>query len=203
MKVPVTIYAEMTPNPKAMKFVGNLAVVSNGEAYEFNSASETDNAPLARVLFTFPFVKSVMLSQNFVTLTIVDHLEWDDVVMEVRDYLTNYLQAGQPTVDEEAMEAATPKVEDKKEDSEFSALPKPGQVRDIDKKIEHILKEYVSPAVENDGGAIAFESFEDGELKVRLSGACNGCPSSTQTLQYGVQNIFEKLLPQVTKVTAV
>ncbi len=203
MKVPVTIYAEMTPNPKAMKFVGNLAVVSNGEAYEFNSASETDNAPLARVLFTFPFVKSVMLSQNFVTLTIVDHLEWDDVVMEVRDYLTNYLQAGQPTVDEEAMETSTVKTESKKEDSNFSALPKPGQVRDIDKKIEHILKEYVSPAVENDGGAIAFESFEDGELKVRLSGACNGCPSSTQTLQYGVQNIFEKLLPQVTKVTAV
>ncbi len=203
MKVPVTIYAEMTPNPKAMKFVGNLAVVSNGEAYEFNAASETENAPLAKVLFTFPFVKGVMLSQNFVTLIIVDHLEWSDVMMEVRDYLTNYLQAGQPIIDEEAMEAKTVLKEEQKENSGFSALPKPGQVRDIDKKIEHILKEYVSPAVENDGGAIAFESFEDGELKVKLSGACNGCPSSTQTLQYGVQNIFEKLLPQVTKVTAV
>lgn len=203
MKVPVTIYAEMTPNPKAMKFVGNIAVVSNGEAYEFNSSSEAENAPLARVLFTFPFVKGVMLSQNFVTLIIVDHLEWDEVVMEVRDYLTNYLQAGQPILDEEAMESISAKKEESKKETDFSALPKPGQVRDIDKKIEHILKEYVSPAVENDGGAIAFESFEDGELKVRLSGACNGCPSSTQTLQYGVQNIFEKLLPQVTKVTAI
>ncbi|MFT4752893.1 MAG: Fe-S cluster biogenesis protein NfuA [Salibacteraceae bacterium] len=200
MKEPITIYAEMTPNPKAMKFVGNLAIVSNGESYEFTSAEKTENAPLARVLFTFPFVKSVMLSQNFITLTIVDNLVWDDVVMEVRDYLTNYLQAGQPIMDEDAMvsEIAVEIVE-----KEFAPLPKPGEVRDIDKKISHILKEYVSPAVENDGGAIAFESFEDGELKVRLSGACNGCPSSTQTLQYGVQNIFEKLLPQVTKVTAV
>ncbi|MGB0390369.1 MAG: NifU family protein [Salibacteraceae bacterium] len=200
MKAPVTIYAEMTPNPKAMKFVGNLAIVSNGESYEFTQDSDISNAPLAKVLFTFPFVKAVMLSQNFVTLTIIDALEWDDVVMEVREYLTNYLQAGQPIIDEEAM-VATEEKENPKE--EFVALPKPGEVRDIDKKIEHILKEYVSPAVENDGGAIAFESFENGELKVRLSGACNGCPSSTQTLQYGVQNIFAKLLPQVTKVTSV
>ena len=200
MKIPITIYAEMTPNPNAMKFVGNLAIVSNGEAYEFNSVEEAEHSPLARVLFTFPFIKSVMLSQNFVTLTIVDTLSWDDVVMEVREYLTNYLQAGQPIIDEKAMVDLEAKEEKK---TEFTPLPKPGQVRDIDKKIEHILKEYVSPAVENDGGAIAFESFEDGELKVRLSGACNGCPSSTQTLQYGVQNIFQKLLPQVTKVTSV
>jgi len=200
MKEPITIYAEMTPNPKAMKFVGNLAIVSNGESYEFINDSDTKDAPLARVLFTFPFVKAVMLSQNFVTLTIIDSLEWDDVVMEVRDYLTNYLQAGQPIINEEAMEVVEKK---SKPEEEFVALPKPGQVRDIDKKIEHILREYVSPAVENDGGAIAFESFDDGELKVRLSGACNGCPSSTQTLQYGVQNIFAKLLPQVTKVTSV
>lgn len=200
MKAPITIYAEMTPNPKAMKFVGNLAIVSNGESYEFGQDSDTQKAPLARVLFTFPFVKSVMLSQNFVTLTIIDALEWDDVVMEVREYLTNYLQAGQPIIDEEAMEVEVKEAEVK---GEFAALPKPGQVRDIDKKIQHILKEYVSPAVENDGGAIAFDSFEDGELKVKLSGACNGCPSSTQTLQYGVQNIFEKLLPQVTKVTSI
>jgi Fe-S cluster biogenesis protein NfuA len=203
MKAPITIYAEMTPNPKAMKFVGNLAIVSNGESYEFVNDSEVEHSPLARVLFTFPFVKSIMLSQNFVTLTIIDSLEWDDVVMEVREYLTNYLQAGQPIIDEEAMEAAIIVEETSETKEEFTALPKPGQVRDIDKKIEHILKEYVSPAVENDGGAIAFESFEDGELKVRLSGACNGCPSSTQTLQYGVQNIFQKLLPQVTKVTSV
>ena len=189
----------MTPNPKAMKFVGNLAIVSNGESYEFTPESDMQNAPLARVLFTFPFVKSVMLSQNFVTLIIIDSLEWDDAVMEVRDYLTNYLQAGQPVINEEAMVSEKVKEVPKEE----FALPKPGEVRDIDKKIEHILKEYVSPAVENDGGAIAFESFEDGELKVRLSGACNGCPSSTQTLQYGVQNIFAKLLPQVTKVTSI
>tara|TARA_R110002050_G_scaffold290260_1_gene443789 strand:- start:120996 stop:121592 length:597 start_codon:yes stop_codon:yes gene_type:complete len=198
MKVPVTIYAEMTPNPKAMKFVANIALITNGKSYEFNEVSQAQNSPLAKVLFTFPFVKGVMLSQNFVTINIMDGLSWDDVVMEVREYVTNYIQAGQPIMDESA-----PEVVKKEVKKEFTPLPKPGEVRDIDNKIKHILKEYVSPAVENDGGAISFISFEDGELKVKLSGACNGCPSSTQTLQYGVQNIFEKLLPQVTKVTSV
>lgn len=198
MKVPVTIYAEMTPNPKAMKFVANIALITNGNSYEFSDVSEAKNSPLAKVLFTFPFVKGVMLSQNFVTINIMDGLDWDDVVMEVREYVTNYIQAGQPIMDESA-----PEVVKKEVKKEFTPLPKPGEVRDIDNKIKHILKEYVSPAVENDGGAISFDSFEDGELKVKLSGACNGCPSSTQTLQYGVQNIFEKLLPQVKKVTSI
>ena len=198
MKVPITIYAEMTPNPRAMKFVANTPLIEEG-AFEYNSAGETSNSPLAKVLFTFPFVQSVMLSFNFVTVTIVPNLEWDDVVMELREYLTNYIQAGQPIMDENVEVVQ----ETKEEKEEFVPLPKPGEVRDIDKKIKHILREYVSPAIENDGGAISFESFEDGELKVKLSGACNGCPSSNQTLQYGIQNIFEKLLPQVKKVSSI
>ena len=201
MKVPVTIYAEMTPNPKAMKFVANIAIVSDDQAHEFAGVDECEGSPLAKVLFTFPFVKSVMISQNFVTISIIEGLDWEEVVMEVRNYLTNYIQAGQPIMVLVAKPKA-PKVEEVKE-PKLNTLPKPGEVRDIDKKIQHILKEYVSPAIENDGGAISFESYEDGELKVKLSGACNGCPSATQTLQHGVQSIFGKLLPQIKKVTSI
>ena len=90
------------------------------------------------------------------------------MVLEVREYVTNYLQAGQPVVIAEKFKAKkSPEVA---EETEFTPLPKPGEIRDIDKKIKHILKEYVSPAIENDGGAVAFASFEDGELKVKLSG---------------------------------
>lgn len=201
MKVPITIYAEMTPNPRAMKFVANIAVVTDGKAYEYTSVEDTDSSPLAKVLFTFPFVEGVMISQNFITISIIQNLDWNEVVLEVREYVTNYLQAGQPVVIAEKFKAKkSPEVT---EETEFTPLPKPGEIRDIDKKIKHILKEYVSPAIENDGGAVAFASFEDGELKVKLSGACNGCPSSTQTLQYGIQNIFGKLLPQVKKVSSI
>ena len=201
MKVPITIYAEMTPNPRAMKFVANIAVVTDGKAYEYTSVEDTDSSPLAKVLFTFPFVEGVMISQNCITISIIQNLDWNEVVLEVREYVTNYLQAGQPVVIAEKFKAKkSPEVA---EETEFTPLPKPGEIRDIDKKIKHILKEYVSPAIENDGGAVAFASFEDGELKVKLSGACNGCPSSTQTLQYGIQNIFGKLLPQVKKVSSI
>lgn len=201
MKIPISIYAEMTPNPKAMKFVCNAMIIEGDDVFEFENAAATEGAPLAKVLFTFPFVETVMIAQNFVTITIVPSLEWDEVVMEVRDYLTNYLQAGQPVVNKDEK----PKTfEAKKETTEeFTPLPKPGQVRDIDKKIKHILKEYVSPAIENDGGAIAFVSYAEGELKVKLSGACNGCPSSQQTLQYGIQNIFAQMLPEVQKVSSI
>lgn len=200
MKAPISIYAEMTPNPRAMKFVANIPLLEDG-VFEYKSANEATNSPLAKVLFTFPFVESVMISFNFVTLTSIPGLEWHEVVMEVREYLTNYLQAGQPVMDENVVVEVEEKEVEKEE--EFTPLPKPGEVRDIDKKIKHILKEYVSPAIENDGGAISFESFEDGELKVKLSGACNGCPSSNQTLQYGIQNIFGQLLPQVKKVSSI
>ena len=201
MKVPVTIYAEMTPNPRAMKFVANIAIVTDGKAYEYTSAADTESSPLAKVLFTFPFVEGVMISQNFITISITANLDWNDVALEVREYVTNYLQAGQPVINAEKFKKKeSPAVTEK---TEFTPLPKPGEIRDIDKKIKHILREYVSPAIENDGGAVAFASFEDGELKVKLSGACNGCPSSTQTLQYGIQNIFGKLLPQVKKVSSI
>jgi Fe-S cluster biogenesis protein NfuA len=185
-----------------MKFVCNALIIDGDDVFEFENAAATEGAPLAKVLFTFPFVETVMIAQNFVTITIVPHLEWDEVVMEVRDYLTNYLQAGQPVVNEDEKPAnfEAPKAE---KEEEFTPLPKPGQVRDIDKKIKHILKEYVSPAIENDGGAIAFVSYADGELKVKLSGACNGCPSSQQTLQYGIQNIFAQMLPEVQKVSSI
>lgn len=200
MKLPITIYAEMTPNPKAMKFVANKIIVEGEKAYEFNSEDETQGAPLAKVLFTFPFVTSVMLAQNFITISIIPNLDWNDVVLEVREYVTNYLQAGQPVIHLEQMKSVAPEAP---AEEEFAPLPTPGAVRDIDKKIKHILKEYVSPAIENDGGAVAFESFENGELKVRLSGACNGCPSSTQTLKNGIQNIFGQLLPEVKIVSSI
>lgn len=216
MKMPITIYAEMTPNPKAMKFVSDLAIISNGETYEFFVESDAVHAPLARVLFTFSFVKSVMLSQNFITINIEDGLDWNDYVLEVREYITHYLQADQPIINSVAarMYSHTQLARKKRntdvekesiplEDASYSALPKPGEVRDINKKIIRILNDYVRPAVENDGGAIAFVSFNMGELTVRLSGACHGCPSSQNTLKYGVLNIVSKLLPQVTKVSAV
>ena len=56
-RVPVSIYAEMTPNPKVMKFVSNKLLLQTDSA-EFRNIEEAKPSPLATKLFHFPFVKS-------------------------------------------------------------------------------------------------------------------------------------------------
>ena len=52
------------------------------------------------------------------------------------------------------------------------------------------MDEYTRPAVEGDGGAIEFDSFSEGIVKVVLKGACSGCPSSTLTLKSGIESLL-------------
>jgi Fe-S cluster biogenesis protein NfuA len=70
---------------------------------------------------------------------------------------------------------------------------------ETEKRIKGILDEYIRPAVEQDGGAISFHSFEDGKVKVLLQGSCSGCPSSTVTLKMGIENLLKRMLPNEVK----
>ncbi len=72
----------------------------------------------------------------------------------------------------------------------------------IEKQIIKMLDEYVKPAVEQDGGAIHFRSFNNGVVTVALKGSCSGCPSSTVTLKAGIENLLRQLVPEVTEVVA-
>ena len=200
-KEPVTIYAEMTPNPATMKFVANSLLIRYGATASFDKPEECEEAPLARVLFSFPFVKSVFFANNFVTITKSEGVEWDDVILELREYLTNYLQAGQPIF------TTPPKVTQHETASSSAEQKSFVKITDtpadeVEEKIINLLEEYVRPAVESDGGAIHFKSYENGELTLKLSGACAGCPSSTATLQGGIKNLFAKYMPEVTSVVA-
>lgn len=200
-KEPIVIYAESTPNPLTMKFVANKLLINYGVTIEYKSEGECENAPLARVLFSFPFVDAVFFASNFISITIHKSIEWNDVVMEVREYITNYLSAGQPVFDKPPVETQHEKMSggsDVKEYIKVTAQPK----GDLEEKIVNILEEYVRPAVEGDGGAIHFKTFNKGVLTVKLSGACSGCPSSTATLQGGIKNLFERMLPEVSEVVA-
>lgn len=199
--VPITIYAESTPNPATMKFVANKLLINYGATIEYHSEEECEEAPLARVLFTFPFVKSLFFANNFVTITKTDSLEWDDVVLEMREYLTNYLQADQPVFTKppkKTQHETTNSETQEKEQISITATPENEQ----EEKIINLLEEYVRPAVEGDGGAIHFKSFENGILTLKLSGACSGCPSSTATLQGGIKNLFDRFMPEVKQVVA-
>ena len=186
----------MTPNPTTMKFVANKYLLLTGEAVDFTSASEAKGySPLAEQLFQFPFVKGVFIASNFVTVTKNESLSWDFVTMELREFIKNWISEGKDILIQ--MPAPKPIEPKKHEDPSKVYLPS-----EYDDAIRALLDEYVRPAVETDGGAIDFRSYEDGVVTVLLKGSCAGCPSSTATLKGGIENLLKQHLPEVQSVVA-
>ena len=184
--IPVTIYAESTPNPSVTKFVANKKLVTS--MYEFTSIDEAKISPFATALFNFPFVKSVFIDENYISITKYDVADWNDITMELREFIKNYIENGKDIVLADASEITRNDEVSKEED--FETLD------DISKEIVNILEEYVKPAVASDGGNIQFESYDAGSktVKVILQGACSGCPSSTITLKNGIENMLKEML---------
>lgn len=203
-KTYITVYAESTPNPNSMKFVANKMLVDGGKIIEFTSPEETKHAPLAARIFNFPFVTGVFITSNFITVNKNDLVDWNDVVYELREFIKEYLNSGKPLFTEEFIQPnkikSTNSESEIKKDStaSFHAEPK----NDIEMKIVETLEEYVRPAVESDGGAIHFKSFENGIVTVVLRGSCSGCPSSTMTLKAGIEGLLKRMVPGVEEVVA-
>lgn len=188
--LPVMIYTEATPNPATLKFVLNRVIFPN-DYYEFESKDDTENAPMAAALFDIEGVTGVFISNNFVTITKSDDLMWLEVMPTVKEFIKEYIGDKKPVFTKDFQKT------NRKSSNEVNENDS-----DIDVKIKGILDEYVKPAVEMDGGAINFVSFEDGLLTLELQGSCSGCPSSTVTLKDGIENLMKRMVPQVTEVVA-
>lgn len=195
-RIPTTVYAEMTPNPSNMKFVANRLLVEGGLSVEFNTLADAKGkSPLAEALFQFPFVNGVFIASNFVTIAKTDAIGWDLVNMQLREFVREYL-----TDNKVVLTNAEQLVAEKKEAAEkaFENLAP----SEYDDKIKELLEEYIRPAVEGDGGAIDFKSFNNGVVTVTLRGSCSGCPSSSATLKGGIETLLKQMIPAVTEVVA-
>ena len=181
----VHIYVEANPNPGAMKFVANFMLMPEGESRDYPTLEQSGESPLAQELFKFDYVTRVFFMSNFVTVTKSEDKDWIEIQDEIRLFIKGYLEAEKPVFNEEVGEEVA-----NEDESE------------IDSKIKEILDEYVRPAVESDGGAIAFKSFENGVVTVQLQGSCSGCPSSTITLKSGIEALLKRALPEVESVEA-
>lgn len=181
---PTTVYVESTPNPNVMKFVINKKIVKG--VYEFKNISETTNAPIAKSLFSFPFVKEVFLDFNFISVTQNSNSDWQENIMDVREFIRSYIQDNNTLIHEDLMEENSNLVE-----VDFE------KIDDISKEIIDIIEKHVKPAVAADGGNIVFQSYdqETKNVNVILQGACSGCPSSTVTLKSGIENMLKEMLP--------
>ena len=188
----ISIYTEMTPNPETMKFVANKLLYP-GKSIDFPDEASAAPSPLAQELFTFPFIKSVFIASNFITLTKTNETnDWQDVIPTIKQFLKEYLEDGKVVVNEEAV--ASMKTESSNAVSEDDD--------DVVKRIKELLENYVKPAVEMDGGAIQFKSYNDGVVNLMLQGSCSGCPSSMITLKSGIEGMMKRMIPEVKEVVA-
>ncbi|MEZ5017831.1 MAG: NifU family protein [Flavipsychrobacter sp.] len=185
----VSIYTEMTPNPETMKFVANKLLYP-GKSLDIPDEASAAPSPLAKELFAFPFIRSVFIASNFVTLTKTSETQWEDVIPSVRDFLKNYLEEGKVVINED-------QIVEKESANTISA-----DDSDIVKRIKELLENYVKPAVEMDGGAIGFKGYDSGVVTLSMQGSCSGCPSSMITLKAGIEGMMKRMIPEVKEVVA-
>ncbi|GAA4035837.1 NifU family protein [Flavobacterium cheonhonense] len=185
-KQPITVYGETTPNPASLKFVVNKALTKN--MVEFKNIDEAKPSPLAQALFKFHFVKEVFITENYISVTKYDSVSWDEITLELRTFIKEYLENGGIVLDETLI--ADDVKQEKQQIKNFDQLDVTSQ------QIINILEEYVKPAVAADGGNILFDSYDENQkrVKVVLQGSCNGCPSSTFTLKNGIENMLKDML---------
>ena len=200
VKKPVIIYAESTPNPSSMKFVANIMLVDNGGTAQYLSKAETKDAPLVAKLFEFPFVKAVFLASNFVTVSKIDAIQWEDITLELRDFIRTYISDGNPIIT--AMPTTEVPVDNTFTEKKEVFTEHVAPANEIEVKIVETLEQYIRSAVEGDGGSITFKNYTDGVVTVQMRGACSGCPSSTITLKAGIEAVLKKMVPEVTSVVA-
>jgi Fe-S cluster biogenesis protein NfuA len=160
-------------------------IVPEGETHDFPDIGSASYSPLAQELFGFDYVKRVFIMNNFITVTKDKDVEWYTIRESLKHCIYNYLENKKPVILDR----------DKEESNET-------EESEIGLKVKSLLEEYVKPAVEQDGGAIEFHSYNDGVVKVLLKGACSGCPSSMYTLKAGIENLLRSMIPEVKAVEA-
>ena len=192
-KVPIEIYSEVTPNPSVLKFVANKKLVEFD--LEYKNIEEAKDSPLATELYNFSFVKEIFISENYVSITKYDVVEWSEITNEIRSFIKQFIADGKKIVNK----SVQPKNNEQSQGIQLEDLD------DVSKQIVAILDEYIKPAVAADGGNILFQSYEPETkiVSVILQGACSGCPSSTITLKNGIENMLKQLIPgQIEEVVA-
>jgi NFU1 iron-sulfur cluster scaffold homolog, mitochondrial len=178
----ITVYTESTPNPATMKFIVNKLLI-NGSV-DFATKESAEKSPFAKELFKFSFVNGVFFASNFVTVTKFENDSWEDLLPILKEFVKGAVESELKVQEEEQAEAGN------FEGSETEV------------KIQQILHDYVRPAVEQDGGAISYKSFDEGIVTVELRGSCSGCPSSVVTLKSGIENLLKRMVPEVTEVVS-
>lgn len=195
VKSPVMLYTEQTPNPETLKFVLNR-IIYKGIA-DFKQADLAMHwSPFASALFEFPFVKGVYICNNFITVTKENSVDWNDIMLELKEFIKAYVAENKPVIQEGYQEYM------EQQERENSTMEYSEADAELVKRIKDLIETYVKPAVEMDGGNIEFKAYDQGTVYVIMQGACSGCPSSTVTLKAGIEGMLKRMIPEVKEVVS-
>jgi NFU1 iron-sulfur cluster scaffold homolog, mitochondrial len=186
---PIEIYFEQTPNPESLKLVTSQILLPN-IIIDRRKGEDVSEFPMAESLFDkYDWISGVFVSNNFVTITKDTPNDWYEYMNEVREFIKMYISNGFDIVTKSYIDAQISEKLNQDDDS-------------VEGRIKDLLEKYVKPAVEKDGGFIAFHSFENGLVKLKMQGSCSGCPSSQITLKSGIEGLLKRMVPEVMEVEA-
>ena len=192
------IQTEDTPNPATMKFLPSCAVVS--VPLEIESMAAASVSPLAQALFNVGGVARVFLGTDFISVTRDDTVEWPVLRPALLATIMDHFTLGRPVLSPEGETSGS-------SCACSSCASCASHCSDADSEVVRQIKELldlrIRPAVAQDGGDVAFESYEDGVVYLRLKGACAGCPSATATLKFGIEQMLRHFIPEVQEVRRV
>jgi Fe-S cluster biogenesis protein NfuA len=180
------IQTEATPNPATLKFLPGRTVLENG-TLDLREAADAAQSPLAERLFGIAGVSGVFFGSDFITVT-KSSSEWQQLKPMILGAIMEHFMSGEPLL---AQGSTGP--DDGDEFFDAADAETVATIKDL-------IETRVRPAVANDGGDITFRGFKDGVVYLNMKGACSGCPSSTATLQHGIQNLLRHFVPDVTEV---
>ena len=184
------IQTEATPNPATLKFIPGRIVIDGG-TMEFANREAATRSPLADRLFGVAGVTSVFYGSVFVTVT-KDDSDWQHLKPAILGAIMEHYMSGAPLL----ADGSAGNDEAADEEEEFFNETDAETVATI----KDLIETRVRPAVANDGGDITFRGFKDGIVYLNMKGSCAGCPSSTATLQHGIQNLLKHFVPDVVEV---
>lgn len=174
-----------TPNPDALMFRVEEALVPTG-TYEYTDAAKAGKeAPLAARLLGVAGVELVLVAPRFVTVRKDPDARWPDVVPQVKRTLREFIWSGEMAVFDVAVGAKAP------------------ELSEVEQRILQLLDDEIRPAIAQDGGDVTYVGFVDGVVHLRMIGACGTCPSSTATLKMGIEALLTEEIPEVRSVEQV
>lgn len=187
------IQTEGTPNPATLKFIPGRVVLDGG-TLEFANREAAARSPLAERLFEVPGVTGVFYGSDFITVT-KNGGDWQHLKPAILGVIMEHYMSGEPLL----ADGSAGSDEEQDEADEFFSEADSETVE----MIKDLIETRVRPAVANDGGDITFRGFKDGVVYLNMKGSCSGCPSSTATLQHGIQNLLRHFVPDVVEVRPV